>query len=183
MYNQYLLTGATGFLGRAVAEELVRRGARVRGLVLPGDPYSGLLPGEVERVSGDVCDEDALGAFFAQTDGNTCVIHCAGIVSVASRPGAKLYQVNVGGTWKLLRQCVERNVGRLIHVSSVHAIPEKPRGSVMTEDCTFPPGWWMAIMPKARPLPPSWFWTQPGRGCGPMWCSPRESSGRGMCRG
>lgn len=135
MYNQYLLTGATGFLGRAVAEELVRRGARVRGLVLPGDPYSDLLPGEVERVSGDVCDEDALGAFFAQTDGNTCVIHCAGIVSVASRPGAKLYQVNVGGTWKLLRQCVERNVGRLIHVSSVHAIPEKPRGSVMTEDC------------------------------------------------
>ena len=140
MYNQYLLTGATGFLGRAVAEELVRRGARVRGLVLPGDPYSDLLPREVERVSGDVCDEDALGAFFAQTDGNTCVIHCAGIVSVASRPGAKLYQVNVGGTWKLLRQCVERNVGRLIHVSSVHAIPEKPRGSVMTEDCTFSPG-------------------------------------------
>ena len=31
MYNQYLLTGATGFLGRAVAEELVRRGDRVRG--------------------------------------------------------------------------------------------------------------------------------------------------------
>ena len=40
MYNKYLLTGATGFLGRAVAEELVRRGANVYALVLPCDPFA-----------------------------------------------------------------------------------------------------------------------------------------------
>ncbi len=140
MYDKYLVTGATGFLGRAVVEELVRHGAKVDALVLQNDPYLNLLPKEVHTVIGDVCEKDSLTAFFADADEHTCVIHCAGIISVASRSGARLYQVNVGGTWKLLRQCMEHKVGRLIHVSSVHAIPEQPKGSVMTEDCEFSAG-------------------------------------------
>ena len=140
MYDKYLVTGATGFLGRAVVEALARRGARVHALVLHDDPYINLLPKEVHTVIGDVYAENSLTDFFANADGRTCVIHCAGIVSVASRPGAKLYQVNVGGTWRVLRQCMKRNVERLIHVSSVHAIPEKPKGCIITEDCEFSPG-------------------------------------------
>ena len=140
MYDKYLVTGATGFLGRAVAEELVRRKAQVHALVLHDDPYINLLPKEVHTVIGDVCAENSLTDFFADADGRTCVIHCAGIVSVASRPGSRLYQVNVGGTWRVLRQCMKRNVGRLIYVSSVHAIPEKPKGCIITEDCEFSPG-------------------------------------------
>ena len=140
MYDKYLVTGATGFLGRAVVEALVRRGTRVHALVLHDDPYINLLPKEVHTVIGDVCAENSLTDFFADADGRTCVIHCAGIVSVASRPGSKLYQVNVGGTWSVLRQCMERNVGKMVYVSSVHAIPEKPKGCTITEDCEFSPG-------------------------------------------
>ena len=55
MYDKYLVTGATGFLGRAVAEELVRRKAQVHALVLHDDPYINLLPKEVHTVIGDVC--------------------------------------------------------------------------------------------------------------------------------
>ena len=98
MFDKYLVTGATGFLGRAVAEELVHRRAQVYALVLHNDPYINLLPKEVHTVIGDVCDESSLADFFADADGRTCVIHCAGIVSVASRPGSRLYQVNVGCT-------------------------------------------------------------------------------------
>ena len=47
MYNRYLITGATGFLGRAIIEELVHRNVRVDALVLHNDPYAALLPGEV----------------------------------------------------------------------------------------------------------------------------------------
>ena len=140
MFDQYLVTGATGFLGRAVAEELVRRRAQVHALVLRDDPYTHLLPKEVHTVIGDVCVKNSLTDFFADADGRTCVIHCAGIVSVASRPGSKLYQVNVGGTWKVLRQCMEHDVGKMVYVSSVHAIPEKPEGCVITESCDFSPG-------------------------------------------
>ena len=140
MYDKYLVTGATGFLGRAVAEELVRRKAQVHALVLHDDPYINLLPKEVHTVIGDVCAENSLTDFFADADGRTCVIHCAGIVSVASRPGSRLYQVNVGGTWRVLRQCMEHDVGKMVYVSSVHAIPEKPKGCIITEDCEFSPG-------------------------------------------
>ena len=38
MFDRYLVTGATGFLGRAVVEELVRRKAQVHALVLHDDP-------------------------------------------------------------------------------------------------------------------------------------------------
>ena len=140
MYDKYLITGATGFLGRTVVEELVHHDAQVRALVLHNDPYINLLPKEVHTIVGDVCDKNSLADFFVDADSRTCVIHCAGIVSVASRPGPKLYQVNVGGTWRILRQCLEHDVGKLIHVSSVHAIPEKPEGCVITESCDFSPG-------------------------------------------
>ena len=141
MFDKYLVTGATGFLGRAVAEELVvRRRAQVHALVLHDDPYTDVLPKEVRTVIGDVCDKSSLSDFFADADSRTCVIHCAGIVSVASRPGSRLYQVNVGGTWKVLRQCMEHDVGKMVYVSSVHAIPEKPKGCIISEDCEFSPG-------------------------------------------
>lgn len=140
MFDKYLVTGATGFLGRAVAEELVRRKAQVHALVLHDDPYTDLLPKKVRTVIGDVCDKSSLSDFFADADSRTCVIHCAGIVSVASRPGPRLYQVNVGGTWKVLRQCMEHDVGKMVYVSSVHAIPEKPKGCIISEDCEFSPG-------------------------------------------
>ena len=64
MFDQYLVTGATGFLGRAVAEELVRRRAQVHALVLRDDPYVNLLPKEVHTVIGDVCVESSLTDFF-----------------------------------------------------------------------------------------------------------------------
>lgn len=55
MYKTYLVTGATGFLGRTVVSELLSRGASVRALVLPGDRLAGVLPESVERTEGDIC--------------------------------------------------------------------------------------------------------------------------------
>ena len=157
MFDKYLVTGATGFLGRAVAEELVRRKAQVHALVLHDDPYINLLPKEVHTVIGDVCVKNSLTDFFADADGRTCVIHCAGIVSVASRPGPKLYQVNVGGTWRVLRQCMERNVSKMVYVSSVHSIPKSRRAASLRRIANSLRGLWTAITQRARQLQRSWF--------------------------
>ena len=133
MYKTYLVTGATGFLGRTVVSELLSRGAAVRALVLPGDRLAGVLPESVERTEGDICSASALENFFAGTDESTCVIHTAGIVTVASRPDASLYRVNVDGTRAILRECAAHGIGKLVYISSVHALPEKPKGMTITE--------------------------------------------------
>ena len=68
MYQNYLITGATGFLGRAIVEELVRRNERVDALVLHNDPCAALLPEGVHTVIGNVCEDDSLAQFFADAD-------------------------------------------------------------------------------------------------------------------
>jgi len=139
MFQNYLVTGATGFLGRAVIAELMGRGAEIHALVLENDPLERQLPHDIHKVYGDVCDEASLDRFFSCAGHQTCVIHCAGIVSVASHPGDRIYKVNVGGTNNILRHCEQSGVGKLVYVSSVHAIPEKPKGTEITEDAVFSP--------------------------------------------
>ena len=139
MFHTYLVTGASGFLGRAVLAELEKKGAPVRALVIKNDPLAAELPEDVSVVYGDVCEDGSLEHFFSGAGEKTCVIHCAGIVSVASHPGERIYRVNVGGTNNILRHCEKAGVGKLVYVSSVHAIPEKPKGTEITEDAVFSP--------------------------------------------
>ena len=139
MFGKYLVTGATGFLGRAVLNELIEKGADIRALVIWSDPLGSELPPGIEIVHGDICRDSSLERLFAGANEDTCVIHCAGIVSVASHPGSSIYRVNVGGTNNIIRYCRRMGVGKLVYVSSVHAIPEKPKGIEMTEDAVFSP--------------------------------------------
>lgn len=139
MYKKYLITGATGFLGRAVTAEIAHKGAEIYALTLAGDRLADKLPAGVHRVEGDVCNISSLENFFGVAGSDTCVIHCAGIVSVATHPGRKIYEVNVGGTKNIVAQCFAHNVGKLIYVSSVHAIPEKPKGTEISESYDFSP--------------------------------------------
>ncbi len=139
MSETYLITGATGFLGRAVIAELMKEKKQVAALALKNDPLVSTLPSGIDIVSGDVCDDASLKLFFSKADRHTRVIHCAGIVSVASHPGERLYQVNIGGTNNILRYCEKHTVRKLVYVSSVHAIPEKPMGNVIDEDVVLSP--------------------------------------------
>ena len=119
MYQKYLLTGATGFLGRAVVDALIKDNVKIRALVMRDDPLASMLPPSVDIVYGDVCDDQALKSFFSGADHETCVIHMAGIVSVASNPGMQLYRVNVNGTNNILTCCERRHVGKLVYVSDM----------------------------------------------------------------
>ena len=139
MFEKYLITGATGFLGRAVLAQMRDSQAEIRALVMDGDPLTRELPQNVRVMTGDVCDEAALERFFAGADEHTCVIHCAGIISVATHPGDRIYRVNVDGTRNILKFCRQCGVGKLVHVSSVHAIPEKPKGTEIAETTAFSP--------------------------------------------
>ena len=139
MEQTYLLTGATGFLGRSVVQLLLLRGCRVAALVTEKDPLCDTLPEEVVRYRGDLTDKASMRDFFAGGGNSFCVLHCAGIVSVASRPGEIIYRVNVDGTQNVIDLCREFGAEKLVYVSSVHAIAEKPAPQTITEPNRFSP--------------------------------------------
>ena len=139
MYQNYLITGATGFLGSAVVQLLLAHGCRVLALVKNSDPLICTLPKHVAVFYGDLTDKDTLRSFFAAGGDNFCVLHCAGMVSIASRPGEIIYRVNVDGTQNVIDLCREFGAEKLVYVSSVHAIAEKPAPQTITEPNHFSP--------------------------------------------
>ncbi|HNZ00641.1 MAG TPA: NAD-dependent epimerase/dehydratase family protein [Anaerolineaceae bacterium] len=114
---RFLITGAAGFLGSALANHLVRGGHMVRGVddLSTGDP-SVLLP-EVQFTRGDVNDRPKLWTLLQDVD---CVYHLAARVLV---PESVLYpreydQVNVGGTVTLMEALRDVGVRRVVLISS-----------------------------------------------------------------
>ncbi|MFN7035435.1 MAG: NAD-dependent epimerase/dehydratase family protein [Bellilinea sp.] len=114
---RYLITGAAGFLGSALANRLVQEGHTVRGLddLSTGDP-SALSP-EVHFVRGDVNDRPKLWTLLQEID---CVYHLAAKVLV---PESVLYpreynEVNVGGTVTLMEAMRDVGVRRVVLISS-----------------------------------------------------------------
>lgn len=113
----FLITGAAGFLGSALANQLVREGHLVRGLddLSTGDPQA--LSPEVHFTRGDVNDRPKLWTLLQEVD---CVYHLAARVSV---PESVLYPreynaVNVGGTVSLMEAMRDVGVRRVVFVSS-----------------------------------------------------------------
>ena len=124
----YLVTGAAGFLGSHVCDELLERGDKVRALVLPGDKSVKYVPKAVEIVEGNLCDVDSLETFFTIPQGDeSIVIHCASMVTTNAEFNQKLIDVNVGGTKNMIAKCLEHaECKKMVYVSSTGAIPELP---------------------------------------------------------
>ena len=102
MYQTYLITGATGFLGRAVLQLLLAHSCRILALVMDKDPRAYMIPENATVFCGDLTDKDTLRSFFAAGGDNFCVLHCAGMVSIASSLGEIIYRVNVDGTQNII---------------------------------------------------------------------------------
>lgn len=104
-----LVTGASGFLGRAVAAELVAAGHDVR--TLQRRPSQ--VPGATD-VLGSLTDAAAVARAVAGVSG---VVHLAAKVSLAGDP-AEFRAVNVEGTRSLLDAAERAGVSRFVQVSS-----------------------------------------------------------------
>lgn len=139
-----LVTGAPGWLGTRLVDLLVNGlpeierlshpdpNRKIRCLVQPGvdaAPLKCLSP-QIEVVTGDINDLDALKIFFIDAQGAT-LYHAAGVIH-ARRRISELYRVNVDGTRALLTCAEAAGVQRVIVVSSI-----SPLGFSYRSDVTF----------------------------------------------
>jgi dihydroflavonol-4-reductase len=151
MERIFIVTGANGFLGNTVVKKLLKKGERVRGLVMPEEDLLGLKGLKIEIVKGNVCDPLSLDPLFLGLEKcEIILIHTAGIVSIATKFDQKVYDVNVTGTENIIKKSIEYNVKRLIYISSVHAIQEKPKGEVMKEVAVFDPTLVIGLYAKTK---------------------------------
>ena len=125
MIRSVAITGATGFIGRHVAADLVARAVAVTAIVRPGSPHAA-PPGTTPLTTP--LDADALRTALAGVD---AVVHLAGVVAAVE---ARTYAVvNTEGTRAVATAA--RDVGaRLIHVSSLAAAGPAPASAPHRED-------------------------------------------------
>jgi dihydroflavonol-4-reductase len=122
-----LLTGSTGFIGSHVVRALLARGDDVRVTVRPSSPEKALDGLDVERVSADITDRQAMRR---AARGIERAFHVAGSVNLRLPP-EQLLRVNAEGTRTVLDACLAEGVERVVHVSSVAAIgPARPGGAL-----------------------------------------------------
>lgn len=138
MKTIYCVTGAAGHLGTAITKKLIENKMPTRILVLQNE--KNIPHNYVEVFYGDVTQKDSLRPFLSHNSNERLlVIHCAGIVSITSVYNQKVVDVNVTGTKNMVDLCLENKVDKLVYVSSVHAIPEKPMGEIIREVNYFDP--------------------------------------------
>jgi dihydroflavonol-4-reductase len=126
-----LLTGATGFVGSAVARALLREGWQVRALVRQNSNRRNLQGLEIETVAGDLNDRSSLDHAVA---GCEALFHVAADYRLgASRP-EELYRTNVEGTRNILNASRSAGVGRVVYTSSVATIGIPADGSPGREE-------------------------------------------------
>jgi dTDP-glucose 4,6-dehydratase len=125
MAKRVLVTGACGFIGSHLAEELVRQGYAVRALVQYNslgrrgwldDTPADLLEG-MEIVASDIRDPFAVRELVHGCD---TVFHLAALIAIPhsySAPHAYV-ETNINGTLNVLQAAVASGVGRIIHTST-----------------------------------------------------------------
>ena len=135
MKRVYIVTGANGFLGNNIIRKLAEnKDNEIRALVLPQEKTTSIEGLNCKIFKGDVTKLDSLKDVFDLDDkpSKLYVIHCAGIVYIKSKYNPLVYEVNVNGTKNIVEKVLEKK-GRLVYISSVHAINEKPKGEIITE--------------------------------------------------
>jgi NAD dependent epimerase/dehydratase len=123
--TRVLVTGAGGFIGSHLTEELARRGASVRAMVHYNsrshwgflEDLSPELAKRVQIVSGDITDPFCVSE---AVEGREVVFHLAALIAIPYSyvAPASYVQANVVGTLNVLEACRRHNVKKLVHTST-----------------------------------------------------------------
>src|SRR5580700_3639802 len=123
MAGRAFVTGASGFLGRSIVEELVATGRPVRALARSDSSAQRLIALGAEPVRGDLRDRSSLEAGFA---GCETVFHVAGANAFCVPDPRPMFEVNVAGSRRVVRAAAVAGVSRLVYTSSAATLDVAP---------------------------------------------------------
>jgi len=140
-----LVTGAGGFLGLYLVEQLLARGDRVR--TLCRGQYAELDALDVETVRADLCDREAVVAACREID---VVFHVAAVAGLGG-PWRHYYQINTLGTQHIVEGCRRHGVGRLVFTSSPSVTFDGTDQCGVDESVPYPEAW-LSHYPHSKAL-------------------------------
>jgi dihydroflavonol-4-reductase len=121
-----LVTGATGFVGAAVARALSAAGGQVRVLARRGSNRANLEDLAAEVIEGDLADVGSLEFALVGCD---ALFHVAADYRLGARDPSQLYLTNVEGTRNILSAARKVGTARTVYTSSVATIGIPSDGS------------------------------------------------------
>lgn len=139
--ENYFITGITGFLGRNIVIELLKRkDVRIFGFALPNDkeiPYC--EENGIKMVTGNILSRSDLRAFLSQkVEGKKYLIHAAGKISVYRKNDPFCQSINLNGTKAVVDACLENGFDRFLFVSSVDALSPREDGEIEEQNEFYP---------------------------------------------
>jgi nucleoside-diphosphate-sugar epimerase len=124
------VTGASGFLGCVVCDELLQRDHEVHALVR----REGSQPPGTAALVGDLTDSGSVQS-AVESASPECVVHLAAEIA-SQRDPAKVERVNVGGTRKLIAASEAAGVRRIVFSSTV--VTGDAKGALLDEKTELP---------------------------------------------
>ena len=140
-----LVTGAGGFLGRYIAEQLAERGDTVRNF--SRRRYDFLEDLGVDQHQGDLQDADAVSAACAGVD---VVFHNAGVAGIWG-PWKHYHGINTAGTENIIAACRAQGVKKLIYTSSP-SVTFDGTGQINVDESAPYPTNWLCHYPHSKAL-------------------------------
>lgn len=117
-----LLTGGSGFMGKAIVAELIDPASPLKPdliRIFDLDEYKGKMDPRMELVRGDVRNYQQVSEACRNMD---LVIHSAAIVDWGTKSEEEIFSVNVEGTKNIIQACKEQKIKFLVFTSSLDAI-------------------------------------------------------------
>jgi dihydroflavonol-4-reductase len=135
--DKVLITGASGFVGSAVAHALARAGYSLRGLVRPSSSRCNFADLDIELITGDICDPRSVAKAMA---GTRYLCHVAADYRLWARDPEDIVRTNREGTRNLMRAALTAGVERIVYTSSVATLALNGSGAPADESCRLKPG-------------------------------------------